>query len=242
MCARAFCFPLPFPSVPRELFSIVALSQSSVTDVSSAVAAGDLDTAFAGAQPVSSAVAAPAPLAAPVQNASEGVQADLRFLLEDGNVGAAFIDSLEVNGILAVQEFAGLERDRTHMPDVLNDAFGLPSSSIQDPSLHSRMLHVWEVSNERVAERLLVASQHKAHGEILEMRQSDFLVYVKALNSAKGLVVVDERVLGRTLLEAIRWRKESCTLTSSPTSSRGLTKTSNDEPKERNRILASART
>ena len=49
----------------------------------------------------------------------------MRFLLEDGNVGAAFIDSLEVNGILSMQEFAGLERDRTHMRDVLTGAFGL---------------------------------------------------------------------------------------------------------------------
>ena len=35
------------------------------------------------------------------------------------------------------------------------------------------------------------------------MRQSDYLIYVEALNSAKGLVVVDERVPGRMLLEAI---------------------------------------
>ena len=42
-----------------------------------------LDTTFAGAQPVASAVAAPASLAAAVKSVSEGNQADLRFLLED---------------------------------------------------------------------------------------------------------------------------------------------------------------
>ena len=128
-------------SVLREPFSIRALSQSSVADVFSAFAAGGLVTAFAGAEPVASAVAAPAPLAAP---ASESIQADLRFLLEDGNVGTAFIDSLEVNGILSMQEFAGLERDRTHMHDVLTGAFGLPSFSILHPDLTllSRVLHV----------------------------------------------------------------------------------------------------
>ena len=89
------------------------------------------------------------------------------------------------------------------MRDVLTGAFGIPCSSIQDLTLLSRVLHVWEVSNKRVAERLLVASQYKSHGETLEMRQSDFLIYVEELNSAKGLVVVDKRITGRTLLEAI---------------------------------------
>ena len=42
----------------------------------------------------------------------------------------------------------------------------------------------------------------RGHGETLEMRQSDYLIYVDALNSAKGLVVAYERVPGRTLLEA----------------------------------------
>ena len=125
--------------------------------------------------------------------ASEGIQADLRFLLADGNVGAAFIDTLEANGILSIQDFAGLERYRTHMRDVLSGAFGLLNSSVQDLTLLSRILHVWEVSNKRVAVRLLVASQYKAHGETLEMRQRDYLIYVEALNLAKGLVVADER-------------------------------------------------
>ena len=80
-----------------------------------------------------------------MQNASEGIQADLSFLLEDGNVGAAFIDTLELDGILSMQGFAGLERDRMHMRDVLPFAFGLPSSSVQDLTLLSRILHVWEV-------------------------------------------------------------------------------------------------
>ena len=62
------------------------LIKSSVADVSSADAAEGLDTAFAGAQPVASAVAVPASLAAPVKSASEGIQADLRLLFEDGNV------------------------------------------------------------------------------------------------------------------------------------------------------------
>ena len=180
----------------------MVLIKSSVADESSADAAERLDTAFAGARPLASAVAAPASLAPPVKSASEGIHADLRFLLEHGNVGAAFIDTLEVSGILSMQEFAGLERDRTHMRDVLTGAFGLPSSSVQDLTLLSRILHVWEVSNKRVAERLLVASQYKAHQETLEMRQSDYLIYVEALNTAKGLVVADERVPGRTLLEA----------------------------------------
>ena len=94
---------------------------------SSADAAESLDTAFAGAQPLASAVAAPASQAVPVKRDSEGIQADLRFLLEDGNVGAAFIDTLQANGILSIQEFAGLERDRTHMRDVLTGSFGLPT-------------------------------------------------------------------------------------------------------------------
>ena len=46
------------------------------------------------------------------------------------------------------------------------------------------------MSIKRAAEHLLVASQHEAHG----------VTYVKALDSAKGLVV-DERVSGGTLLE-----------------------------------------
>ena len=101
------------------------------------------------------------------------------------------------------------------------------------------------MSKKRVAERLLVASQYKAHGETLGMRQSDYLIYVEVLNSAKGLVVADERVPSRTLLEATIEQMEEgglYPLTSSPTSSRELTKTSNDEPRERNIILASART
>ena len=53
---------------------------------------------------MASAVAGPASVAAPVQNASKGIQADLRFFLEDGNVGAAFIDALEINGILSMQD------------------------------------------------------------------------------------------------------------------------------------------
>ena len=59
------------------------LIKNLVADESSAVAAEGLDNAFAGAQPVAFAVAAPASLAAPVQKASEVIQADLRFLLED---------------------------------------------------------------------------------------------------------------------------------------------------------------
>ena len=141
----------------------------------------DLAVRFRGAQPVAAAVAAPAPLATLVQNASEGILADMRFLFE---------------------EFAGLERGRTHMRDVLHDAFGLPCSSIQALTLHSRVFRVWEVINKWVAGRLLVASQYMAYGETLEMRQRDFLIYVEALNSAKGLVVVDERVPGRTLFDA----------------------------------------
>ena len=111
--------------------------------------------------------------------------------------GAAFIDSLEVNGILSMQGFVGLERDRTHMLDVLTGAFGLPSSSIPALTLHSRVFHVWEVINKRVAERLLVASQYTAYGETLVVRQRDFLIYVEALSSAKGLVIVVERVPGQ---------------------------------------------
>ena len=61
----------------------MVLIKSSVADESSADSAEGLDTAFAGAQPVASAVAAPASLAAPVKSVSEGIQADLRFLLED---------------------------------------------------------------------------------------------------------------------------------------------------------------
>ena len=162
-----------------------------------------MDTSFTGAQPMAFASAAPATLAAPVQGASEGLQTDLRFLLEDGNAGAAFIDSLEVNGIFSIQEFAGLERDKTHMRDVLSGAFGLPCSSIQALTLHSRVFRVWEVINKWVAERLLVASQYESFEETLKMRQSDFLINVEALNSAKNLVVVEERVTGRTLFEAI---------------------------------------
>ena len=64
----------------------MVLVKSSVADESSTDAAERLGTAFAGAQPVASAVA--------VKNASEGIQADLRLLLEDENVGAAFTDSL----------------------------------------------------------------------------------------------------------------------------------------------------
>ena len=94
---------------------------------SSADAAESLDTAFAGAQPLASAVAAPASQAVSVKRDSEGIQADLRFLLEDGNVGATFIDTLQANDILSIQEFAGLERDRTHMRDVLTGSFGLPT-------------------------------------------------------------------------------------------------------------------
>ena len=58
----------------------------------------------AGAQPVASASAAPTTLAATAQGASEGLQTYLRFLLEDGNVGAAFIDFLEINGIFSLPE------------------------------------------------------------------------------------------------------------------------------------------
>ena len=137
----------------------------------------------------------------PRKNASLGIHADSRFLLENGNVSAAFIDILEISGILSMQRFAGLERDRMHMRDVLTGAFGLPSSSVQDLTLLSRILHVWEVSSTRAAERLLVASQYEAHGETLEERQSDYLICVEALDSAKGLVVADERVAGRMLLE-----------------------------------------
>ena len=147
------------PSVPREHFSIMVLSQSSVVDLFSAVAAGGMVTAFTGAQPVASASAAPTTLAVPVQGASEGLKVDLRFLLEDGNVGAAFMDSLEVNGFISMQEFAGLEHNRTHMRDVIIGAFGLPCS--------------------------------------------EFLIYVEALNSAECLVVVEKRITGRMLLEAI---------------------------------------
>ena len=128
--------------------------------------------------------------------------------VEDGIVGVAFIDILNVNGILSMQEFAGLERDRTHMRDVLTGAFGLPGSSVQDLNLLSRVLHVWEMRNKRVAERLLVASQYTAYGETLKMRQNDFLIYVEALSSAKGRVVVDVRVPDRMLLEAIAEQME----------------------------------
>ena len=47
------------------------------------------------------------------------------------------------------------------MRDVLTSAFGLSSSSVQDLTLLSRILHVWE---------------YEAHGETLEKRQSDYLV------------------------------------------------------------------
>ena len=88
------------------------------------------------------------------------------------------------------------------MRDVLTGAIGLPNTSVQDLILLSRIFHVWEVSNKRVAEHFLFASQYIAHGETLEMRQSDNLIYVEALNSAKGLLVDDERIPGRTLLGA----------------------------------------
>ena len=76
------------------------------------------------------------------------------------------------------------------------------------------------------------------------MGQNDFLIYVEALNPAKGLVIVDERIPSRTLHKpsSSRWKKKSCILTSSPTLSRGLTKASNSESKERNCIFVSART
>ena len=101
------------------------------------------------------------------------------------------------------------------------------ASEISRPTCASSpLLHVWEMSNKRVAERLLVASQYTAYGETLKMGQNDFLIYVEVLSSAKGRVVVDMRqndfliyvdalnsakchmvvkrgVIGGTLLEAI---------------------------------------
>ena len=74
----------------------------------------------------------PAPLAAPVKIASGNIQADLRFLLEDGNVDAAFVDSLEVNGIFRCRNSrVWSATGRTCMTSSLA-AFGLPSSSIQN--------------------------------------------------------------------------------------------------------------
>ena len=169
----------------------MVLFQSSVADVSTAVATGGLDTAFAGAQPAVSAVSALASLAVPEKGDLECIQADLRFLLDDGNVGAAFYVTLEANCTLSIQGFAGLERGRTHMRDVLTGVFNLPNSSVHGIVMLSGISHVWEVSSKGVAER-----------ETLEMHQSDNLFHVEALNSVKRLVAAGDRVPGWALLEA----------------------------------------
>ena len=135
----------------------------------------DLEVRSRGAQPVAAAVAAPAPLAAPVQSASDGILADMRFLLE---------------------EFAGLERCRTHMRD---------DPKLLHPGPHFAQSRVPRLGGDQQVGRRTSFGCLPVHSlwRDLEMPQRDFLIYVEALSSAKGLVVVDESVSGGTLLEAI---------------------------------------
>lgn len=124
------------------------------------------------------------------------LQADLKLLVEDDNVQRCFIDTLDANGVLSVQEFADLEHDRGHMRAVLTGPFGLPTTTIQELNPMRRILNVWESSQKPVSERVLVSSQCEAHGETVKMRRFDSLVHVGALNTARGLDLLDERLPG----------------------------------------------
>ena len=114
-----------------------------------------------------------------------GMCADLAFLLEDAEVPQAVIKTLEAEGVRTMSDFAYLAPSYDQMDMLMNRTLKF-GDSIPERLALSRLMAGWLTASKEVEAHREAKATTKAHGETLEMKRSDYLVLVEALERVRG--------------------------------------------------------